>query len=249
MKCPVFLFSFANDAEGSLRLGEEMNACWNELAALDQAGTIDCQRMGFASLEQIYQELNLFKDQVFLFHYGGHSTSDFLELQGGKGRAENFGHKLAQQFYKALASGDSIGAAFDSAKAFLMDKYPELASSFRSVGIWEDEIEGEDFEWGIYCRSEAALDWSIRDIQVDGLFLLQQLREASRERHRKFTSQGGRFQHLKIEEAILSGIEGYSRESRSLIEEQISLEDQPFNLEDVLPQLWDRGWWTRERMN
>ncbi|MCB0636372.1 MAG: NACHT domain-containing protein, partial [Lewinella sp.] len=283
-KQPVFLLTFANDAQGSLRLGEEMNACWNELAALDQAGTLDCQRLGFASLEQVYQELNRFRDQVFLLHYGGHSDSDFLELQGAEGSAKNLGEKigqqsflklaflngcrnygqvetlldhgvpvviattaliedqravaLARQFYQALANGHSIGEAFASARTYLLDKYPPLGATFRDAGFVIPAGASVDFEWGIYTRTEAALDWSIREMARDAPFLHQQLREASRERHRTFTGPGGRFQHLRIEEAILSGIADHHHAGRPLIEEEITLEDQSYGLERVLPRLW-----------
>lgn len=96
-KLPIFLFAFANDAEGSLRLGEEQNACWNELAPLDQNGIIDCQQMGFATLEQIYREFNRYTDRVYLFHYGGHSNSELIQLHGISGSAKNLGAKIGQQ--------------------------------------------------------------------------------------------------------------------------------------------------------
>lgn len=205
-KRPIFLFAFANDAEGSLRLGEEQNACWNELAALDQEGIIDCQRLGFATLEQVYREFNRFNGQVFLFHYGGHSGSELIQLRGTAGSARHLGTKigrqknlklvflngcknyaqaeallekgvpaviattakvedrravaLAQQFYQALAGGSSIREAFESAKNYVFDKYPELKVTYREAAFDETEPGGA-FAWGLYAREEAALGWKI----------------------------------------------------------------------------------------
>ena len=95
-KRPIFLFAFANDAQSSLRLGEEQNACWNELAELHEAGKIDCRQMGFATLEQIYREFNR-SSQIHFFHYGGHSDSELIKLQGTAGTAQNLGAKIGQQ--------------------------------------------------------------------------------------------------------------------------------------------------------
>jgi len=205
-KRPIFLFAFANDAEGSLRLGEEQNACWNELAPLDQEGTIDCQRLGFATLEQVYREFNRFNNQICLFHYGGHSNSELIQLHGAAGSAEHLGTKmgqqenlrlvflngcknyaqadallekgvpaviattakaedrravaLAQQFYQALAGGSTIKQAFESAKGYIFDKYPDLKASYREAGFDEAEAT-EAFSWGLYARKEAALGWRI----------------------------------------------------------------------------------------
>lgn len=96
-KRPIFLFAAANDAEGSLRLGEEQNVCWNELAGLHQEGKIDCHRMGFATLEQIYREFNRFNNQIYLFHYSGHSNSEIIKLHDAAASAENLGAKIGQQ--------------------------------------------------------------------------------------------------------------------------------------------------------
>lgn len=99
---PVFLFAFANDSQGSLRLGEEQNAIWNELADLHQREVIDCQRMGFATLEQIYRELNRFSNKIVLFHYGGHSDGAGLNLQQIDQASAQLADKISQQAHLKL---------------------------------------------------------------------------------------------------------------------------------------------------
>ncbi|MCB9040362.1 MAG: hypothetical protein H6557_27375 [Lewinellaceae bacterium] len=43
---PIFLFAFANDAQASLRLGQEQNACWNKLEEIHRQEKIEYQSMG-----------------------------------------------------------------------------------------------------------------------------------------------------------------------------------------------------------
>ena len=94
---PIFLFAFANDRGGSLRLGDEQNAVWEELKALHQSGRIEIQNMGFATLESIYARFNDYHDRIALFHYGGHSDQNALLFSGIKGRAENLATLLGQE--------------------------------------------------------------------------------------------------------------------------------------------------------
>ena len=94
---PIFLFAFANDAQASLRLGDEQNACWNELEEIHRQEQIEYQNMGFATLEEVYRRFNAYNNQIHLFHYGGHSNIELLRLHGTAGSAENLGVLIGQQ--------------------------------------------------------------------------------------------------------------------------------------------------------
>lgn len=204
---PIFLFAFANDQSNSLQLGEEQNTCWNALAGLQQKKIIECQLLGFATLKQLYLEFNRSRDQIHIFHYGGHSDKGILKLHGSNAHAENLSTKigqqkslklvflngcknheqveallqkgvpaviattalvedhraieLAQQFYQALAAGNTIGEAFQSAKAYMFDAFPALESTFRGTGLRQQGSDISSFSWGIYTRSKTALNWRI----------------------------------------------------------------------------------------
>lgn len=284
---PTFLFAFANDAEGSLRLGIEQNACWNELAYLHQEGKIECQRLGFATLEQIYREFNLFHNRIYVFHYGGHSNSEILALQDSDAKTRNFGKKIgqqqnlklvflngcknynqvsllfdygvpaviattaavedkrsadfAQQFYQALAAGHSIKEAFISAKAMILDKYPELEPIFRGIGRNSRKDE-RDFPWGLYLQNEEDGSWSISHLEVESRHeIKQRFREASLQRFRRFTSKGGRFFHLNIEEAILTSLKKVDIPGNKYIDNHLCQDGLASTIGDRITALWDES--------
>ena len=287
IKRPIFLFAFANDVDRTLRLGDEDNVCWNELRSLHEKGIVECRRMGFPTLEQIYLELNQCKDQVYLFHYGGHSNSEIIQIPRNESRAKHLGAKLgmqknikliflngcknysqvqqffdsgipsviatnapisdgraillAQQFYQALANGYSIVESFESAKSFIFDKFPELKSSYRDLGFTKEE--SSTFSWGLYSNPNlnSTLNWKIGDVaNRDHLDLLSSLRSASRNRYQRFINSGGRFYYLKIDDAILTGIRGISRDHKEFIETILQIDDQDLPLSRISKLLWDK---------
>ena len=73
---------------------------------------------------------------------------------------------FAEQFYQALASGKSIKAAFDSARAMIASRYGDKKqiAEFRSMR-WGDAPEQQDpgLIWGLYARPDAddTLGWSL----------------------------------------------------------------------------------------
>ncbi len=147
---------------------------------------------------------------------------------------------LAQVFYRALAGGSNIGDSFERAKAHLFDKHPELQETYRGIG--KPWVNGEDgSSWGIYPLRDNALNWSISDIETESrLELMSQLREASKTRHQKFIAPGGRFHHLHIDDAILTGIQDASRSTDGLIENNITLEGTPQPLFKSTTTLWEK---------
>ncbi|MCB9351235.1 MAG: CHAT domain-containing protein [Lewinellaceae bacterium] len=281
-KRPILLFAFANDEAYRLRLEAEERALREALAEADRRKEIEYKPIGQASLDDIYNTFNKLNDQIYLFHYGGHSDSEFLHLSGGHARSESLAtlmgqqkylklvflngcsnreqvealfdkgvpaviathapvgdedaRHLAEQFYKALAGGKTIKQAFESAASYVQNKKPELDIRYRGVNF--DEIEVDGFPWGLYAQKEVSLDWHFDLVeQESNLEILARLREASRKRYRAFTDTGGRYQYLRIDEALLAGIENTREgEARKLINTRIGEDKTP--LEQSLEVLW-----------
>jgi hypothetical protein len=79
---PVFLFAFANDQDNPLQLlREEERSLREVLVPAHDQGRIEVVQLGHASLEGIYNTFNRFHNRIALFHYGGHSTDQFLNLE------------------------------------------------------------------------------------------------------------------------------------------------------------------------
>ncbi len=281
-KRPILLFAFANDEAFRLRLEDEERSLRAALAEADRHKEIEYKLIGQANLDDIYNAYNNFNNQIYIFHYGGHSGGEFLHLSGGHARSESLAtlmgqqkylklvflngcsnraqvealfarsvpaviatsapvgdgaaQKLAEQFYKALAGGKTIKQAFDTAASYVQNKKPELDIRYRGVNF--DEIEEDGFPWGLYAREEASLNWHFGLVeQESNLEILARLREASHKRYRAFTEAGGRYQYLRIDEALLAGIENTREgEARKLISTRIGEEKTP--LEQSLEALW-----------
>lgn len=284
---PVFLFAFANDNQATLRLGDEDNACTQALAQLDKEGKIKHRSAGFATLDRIVKELNTFNDQIYCFHFGGHSSGQGLQLADTLGKPESlaiilgqqkklqfvflngcanaeqvellwangvkaviatssavkdrWALQLADQFYQAIASGKTIRKAFDLASAYVKNNH-EIDIDYVDRGLYLQQSNSLEFPWGIYVQDEAILDWSIYSIEKESrLERMQALRETSRERHQRFIGKGGRFQHLKINEAILANIEGLETKFTDLIDVNVELDAQQRTLLQALPELWQES--------
>lgn len=148
--------------------------------------------------------------------------------------------QLAEQFYKALAGGKTIRQAFEAAAGYVKNEKPELDISCRGFGL-PDHEQGDAFAWGLYAQNEATLGWHIGMIeQESSLETLTRLREASHKRYKAFTGAGGRYQYLRIDEALLAGIDNTRQgEARKLIETRIGADKTP--LENSLETLWPAG--------
>lgn len=287
VKRPVFLFAFANDAQSSLRLGEELNATENALSKLHDEQKLQYISAGYPTLEDLYNRFDRFDNRIWLFHFGGHSDVKGLQLMDTFGQSESLatilgrqerlqlvflngcanreqveklwekGVKaviatsakvsdsraliLADRFYQALASGQTIQQAFDTAVSFVKNDH-ELSVNcvFRGQGIDLKETEKE-FPWGIYVQDKKVLDWHIGLLeQVDNLELLDALRIASQKLYNAFTGKGGRFQFLQIEEVLLAGISNKSHTKvRKLLEMTIGNSEIP--MEASLERLWQEN--------
>ena len=94
---PVFLFAFANDQHGSLRLAEEERAAREALMVAHDQQRIEFHSLGHTSLEDIYRSFNRFHNRVAIFHYGGHSDAEFLALEGGHAHAGSLSTLIGMQ--------------------------------------------------------------------------------------------------------------------------------------------------------
>ncbi len=185
---------------------------------------------------------------AFLNGCGNHEQVHILQKNGvkaviathakiGDERATQF----SERFYSALASGLSIGKAFDDAALFVkndaeIDIVKEL---YRGLDL-DDTGEGSIFPWGLYVHDETVLDWHIGMVEKEReLEALDQLRQASSKRYQLFTSSGGRFQHLKIDEAILAGIQGVQTSGRALIDANVELNGQTQSLLQSIKEVWN----------
>ncbi|MEM9678974.1 MAG: NACHT domain-containing protein, partial [Bacteroidota bacterium] len=78
---PVFLFVFANDVAQSLQLDKEWREAEYALQKDEDAGKIIFNLTPKATLDDIWDKFNRFHNQVAIFHYGGHSNNEVLDLE------------------------------------------------------------------------------------------------------------------------------------------------------------------------
>ncbi len=96
-KKPIFLFAFADPRRDLSSLSNEEETLRNLLAPLEDQGKIECRFMGYSTFSQIFKEFNRYHNRIALFHYGGHSGDDFLELDDREAQAESLATLMGQQ--------------------------------------------------------------------------------------------------------------------------------------------------------
>lgn len=69
--------------------------------------------------------------------------------------------QFSKGFYDALRSGKSIRESFETAKAQIGERYPDIDFVFRGQGLEADP--DTELPWGLYAQSDAELDWAIPD--------------------------------------------------------------------------------------
>lgn len=114
---PVFLFIFANDALNKLKLDQE----WRSTEAVLQSREKDLQfnLTPSANLEDVFSKLNRYHDRVTIFHYGGHSDHEGLELVDAKLKGSNLAVLLGQEsnlqlvFLNGCANKEQVKALLD----------------------------------------------------------------------------------------------------------------------------------------
>lgn len=77
---PIFLFTFANDDTQTLRLDEEWRQAEKALQEKEDAGKLIFHLSPSTTFEDIFDKFNRFHNQITIFHYGGHSDGNSLNL-------------------------------------------------------------------------------------------------------------------------------------------------------------------------
>ncbi len=79
-KKQIFLFAFANDPNQSLNLDKEWRQVEQALEQNLDRGELIFNLIPSATIDEIFHKLNRFHNRITLFHYGGHSDSQTLDL-------------------------------------------------------------------------------------------------------------------------------------------------------------------------
>ena len=95
---PYLYFAFAHDPKNQLpNLLEESERLYQLLLPRKLQDHFDLHRDDFPSTKGIAQNLRTFKDQVVIFHYGGHAGSKSLFLKDQEANADGIAELLGQQ--------------------------------------------------------------------------------------------------------------------------------------------------------
>ena len=111
---PVILYAFANDPQGSLRLGYEQNSIEEVFQDVEDNWKIKLVSLGYVTLDILYDNLARYNDRILLFHFAGHSSSESLDFIGGKGDPSGIASVLGQQkelklvFLNGCANQDQV---------------------------------------------------------------------------------------------------------------------------------------------
>ncbi len=94
---PIFLFAFSNAYNDLPQLKEEETAIRNALSNIEDQGKIQYRSLGGTTLDDIFKSFNRFHNQIAVFHYGGHSDEQFLELEDKLARAYSLAYLMGAQ--------------------------------------------------------------------------------------------------------------------------------------------------------
>lgn len=117
---PTFLFAYANDEARSLRLSEEERLLREVLAPAHDQRRIETLQLGHATLEGVYKAFNRFHNRIAIFHYGGHSDHEFLNLEDKMARSSALSTLIGQQknlqlvFLNGCANRKQVQHLFDN---------------------------------------------------------------------------------------------------------------------------------------
>lgn len=100
---PVFLFVFANDHSHSLQIDEEWRQAEQALQQAEDAGKLTFNLTPSTTLEDIWHKFNRFHNQIAVFHYGGHSNEQGLNLSDTTLRGKNLATLIGQEQQLKLA--------------------------------------------------------------------------------------------------------------------------------------------------
>ncbi|MEL7123911.1 MAG: tetratricopeptide repeat protein, partial [Bacteroidota bacterium] len=94
---PVFLFTFANDDLQSLKLDEEWKKVEHALENANDKGRLTFHLNPITTKEDIWDKFNRFHNDIAIFHYGGHSDRNGLDLKDTKLKGQNLAELIGQE--------------------------------------------------------------------------------------------------------------------------------------------------------
>lgn len=98
IKRPIIFMAFANDSDNHLdMLKQEGRDVFRILSPIHDAQYIEVHREESAQLEDIFFNLNRFRDRLTIFHYGGHATGTKLVLEEGDAQAKGLAELLGEE--------------------------------------------------------------------------------------------------------------------------------------------------------
>jgi hypothetical protein len=112
---PVVYLAFANALDDHLaNLKLESRDIFKSLQPLQKEGKIWVHREESSQVDELYDDLLGYDQDIVIFHYGGHASGDILQLEGGHGAAGGIAKLLGQQkslklvFLNGCATKDQV---------------------------------------------------------------------------------------------------------------------------------------------
>lgn len=132
MNTPLIFLTFANDADAHLfLLKEESRMLYRALEEIERKEYIKIHREESAEARDIFAGFARYKDQVAIFHYGGHANGTHLRLEEGAGDARGLATLLGEQenlklvFLNGCSSKGQVQTLFDAGvKAVIATSVP-----------------------------------------------------------------------------------------------------------------------------
>lgn len=132
MTTPLIFLTFANDTDAHLALlKEESRMLYRALEELERKEYIKIHREESAEARDIFAGFARYKDQVAIFHYGGHANGTHLRLEEGAGDARGLATLLGEQenlklvFLNGCSSKGQVQTLFDAGvKAVIATSVP-----------------------------------------------------------------------------------------------------------------------------
>lgn len=86
---PVIVLAFSNDRDDYLdMINRERKNIFNALREYDDNELIQVRKQESTSVEDLFELFNLYRDQVAIFHYGGHANGTHLQLETSEGESQ-----------------------------------------------------------------------------------------------------------------------------------------------------------------
>ncbi|MEM7359417.1 MAG: CHAT domain-containing protein [Pseudomonadota bacterium] len=115
MQTPVVYLAFANALDDHLAtLKQESRDIFKALQGLQQENKLYVHREESSQVDELYEDLLAYDQNIVIFHYGGHADGSMLQLEGGSGNAGGLAKLLGQQkslklvFLNGCATKDQV---------------------------------------------------------------------------------------------------------------------------------------------